>query len=266
MTNLRAGFGIGLVSAVCTLCLAGAAWGAGGCPGDVEYLHDDGVGTFNIGPSQFDANMIWMNSFEAVSGGELIERVRVSFGGIDDDNGVMGSTAVRIGILNDPTDDHDPSDAVLVGSGAGVWVDAGFSEFLEFDVEPTVVSGVFYIAVEMDILQRANPARMDPDSASGGSQSWLFYHDGMNLDDVGSSLFVLRMSDSPFLGAWMIRGIGSSVCPADLSGDGVLDFFDISAFLTFFSAQQACGDVNGDGLFDFFDISAFLNQFGAGCD
>ncbi len=244
----------------------GSAVAAMGCPGDVEYLLDDGSGTFNIGPSQFDANMIWMNSFEAVGGGELITRVRVSFGGLEDDNGVMGSTAVRIGILNDPTDDHDPSDAVLVGSGSGVWVDAGFSEFLEFDVEPTVVSGVFYVAVEMDILQRANPARMDPDSASGGGQSWLFYHDGMNLDDVGSSLFVLRMSDSPFLGAWMIRGVGTSVCRADLTGDGVLDFFDITTFLTAFSAQEACGDANGDGGFDFFDIADFLGRFGAGCD
>jgi len=244
----------------------GGIGGADGCSGEVEYLLDDGSGTFTIGPSQFDANMIWMNSFEAVSGGELIERVRVSFGGIEDNNGMMGSTEVRIGILNDPTDDHDPSDAVLVGSGVGTWVSAGFSEFLEFEVEPTVVEGVFYIAVEMDILQRANPARMDPDSVSGGAQSWLFYHDGMNLDDVGSSLFVLRMSDSPFLGAWMIRGVGSSMCPADLTGDGVLDFFDVSAFLSAFAAQETCGDVNGDGAFDFFDIAAFLNLYAEGCN
>jgi len=54
-------------------------------------------------------------------------------------------------------------------------------------------------------------------------------------------------------------------CPADMTGDGVLDFFDISAFLTAFGAQEPGADFTGDGTFDFFDISAFLTEFGAGC-
>ena len=54
-------------------------------------------------------------------------------------------------------------------------------------------------------------------------------------------------------------------CPADMTGDGVLDFFDISAFLSAFSTQDPAADFTGDGTFDFFDISAFLSAFGAGC-
>ncbi len=54
-------------------------------------------------------------------------------------------------------------------------------------------------------------------------------------------------------------------CPADFTGDGVLDFFDISAFLTAFSAQDPAADMNGDGAWDFFDIATFLAAFGAGC-
>jgi len=54
-------------------------------------------------------------------------------------------------------------------------------------------------------------------------------------------------------------------CPADFTGDGVLDFFDISAFLTAFSAQEPAADMNTDGVWDFFDISAFLTAFSAGC-
>ena len=243
------------------------AMAAGGqCIDPVEYGHDDGVGTFTIGPSKWDANMIWVNSFDAVAGGEVITTVRVSFGGIEDNSGVLGSDEVRIGILNDPTDDDDPSDAVLIGGGVGVWEDAGFSEFLDFEIEPVAVDGVFYVAIEMDVLQRANPARMDPDSVTAGTRSWLMYHDGPNLDDVGSSLFLLKMSDSPFLGAWMVRAIGERACVADMTGDGALDFFDVSAFLSAFSAGEACGDFNGDGGFDFFDVSAFLGAFSAGCE
>ncbi|MGJ8636804.1 MAG: choice-of-anchor B family protein [Phycisphaerales bacterium] len=54
-------------------------------------------------------------------------------------------------------------------------------------------------------------------------------------------------------------------CIADINGDGVLDFFDISAFLTAFGAQDPSADFSGDGAFDFFDISGFLTAFSAGC-
>ena len=54
-------------------------------------------------------------------------------------------------------------------------------------------------------------------------------------------------------------------CPADLTGDGSLDFFDVSAFLAAFGAMDPIADFTGDGTFDFFDVSAFLSAFGAGC-
>ncbi|MFK7758854.1 MAG: GC-type dockerin domain-anchored protein [Phycisphaerales bacterium] len=249
-----------VILSVCSLVSLGQ------CPSSTEYAHDDGSGTFTIGPSQFDANMIWMNSFDAQAGGEIITSVRVSFGDLMDNMGMMGSDEVRIGILNDPTNDNDPSDAVLIGTGTGIWQDAGFSEFVDFQVQPTQVDGVFYIAIEMDILQRANPARMDPDSHTAGNRSWLFYHDGPNLADVGASLFVLRMSDSPFIGAWMIRGDGVSLCRADLNQDGVLNFFDVSTFLNVFSSGNSCADLNSDSSLNFLDVSEFLSQFGQGCD
>ncbi len=57
----------------------------------------------------------------------------------------------------------------------------------------------------------------------------------------------------------------ASPCAADLDGTGVLDFFDISAFLTAFSAQSPIADFTKDGLFDFFDVSQFIAEFGEGC-
>tara|TARA_R100001198_G_C5165225_1_gene168585 strand:- start:166 stop:840 length:675 start_codon:yes stop_codon:yes gene_type:complete len=54
-------------------------------------------------------------------------------------------------------------------------------------------------------------------------------------------------------------GVPSATCPADLTGDGELNFFDVSQLLT----EQV--DYNGDGLFNFFDVSAFLIDFKAGC-
>ena len=56
-----------------------------------------------------------------------------------------------------------------------------------------------------------------------------------------------------------------AACPADLTGDGMLNFFDVSAFLTAFGDGDLAADFNGDGVLNFFDVSAFLSAFGAGC-
>ncbi len=57
----------------------------------------------------------------------------------------------------------------------------------------------------------------------------------------------------------------SNECAADMTGDGVLDFFDVSAFLTAYNANQPAADFTGDGQYNFFDVSAFLGAYNAGC-
>lgn len=54
-------------------------------------------------------------------------------------------------------------------------------------------------------------------------------------------------------------------CGADLTADGVLDFFDIQAFLAALAANEPDADTNVDGAFDFFDVLVFLDAFSAGC-
>ncbi len=51
-------------------------------------------------------------------------------------------------------------------------------------------------------------------------------------------------------------------CPADLNGDGVANFFDVSLFIQDYNNG---GDYNGDGYTDFFDVSAYLMDYNAGC-
>lgn len=54
-------------------------------------------------------------------------------------------------------------------------------------------------------------------------------------------------------------------CTADLTNDGILDFFDISLFLTHFSNQDPIADFTNDNIWDFFDVSSFLSAFTDGC-
>jgi len=54
--------------------------------------------------------------------------------------------------------------------------------------------------------------------------------------------------------------------PADLVKPfGVLDFFDVTAFLDALAAHLPEADLDGNGSFDFFDVLAFLDAFLAGC-
>ncbi len=54
-------------------------------------------------------------------------------------------------------------------------------------------------------------------------------------------------------------------CPADITDDGMLNFFDVSAFLSAFAAMESAADFTGDGMFNFFDVSSFLSLFAQGC-
>lgn len=47
----------------------------------------------------------------------------------------------------------------------------------------------------------------------------------------------------------------------DYNGDGIRNFFDISAFLNDFNAGNPAADMNTDCALNFFDISIFLNEF-----
>lgn len=54
-------------------------------------------------------------------------------------------------------------------------------------------------------------------------------------------------------------------CVADFTGDGSLNFLDVSGFLGAYGAQDPIADLDDNGQFNFLDISEFLLQYGAGC-
>ncbi len=55
------------------------------------------------------------------------------------------------------------------------------------------------------------------------------------------------------------------ICEADLTGDFMLNFFDVSAFLNAFTNQDPLADFNADAMFNYFDVSAYLHAFATGC-
>ncbi len=87
---------------------------------------------------------------------------------------------------------------------------------------------------------------------------------GINIDDDGTTQrIVISSVDNDRV---YVFSITPPCSDADLAGPfGQLDFFDVSAFLSAYNAQEPEADFNNDGIFNFFDVSAFLSVFNAGC-
>lgn len=68
-------------------------------------------------------------------------------------------------------------------------------------------------------------------------------------------------------GVW--QGLGTTscdLCLADTNGDGVLNFFDLSAYLGLFNSQNPRADLAPPiGVFNFFDLATYLNLYTIGC-
>lgn len=114
---------------------------------------------------------------------------------------------------------------------------------------------------------------------SGGAYSipWSTIDSGGVINSSGGSFVLSGTIGQPDAGPTMTGGSFSLTggfwagvnsgppCPADLNGDGELDFLDISAFLAAYSGQLPAADLNGDMQWDFLDISAFLASYSSGC-
>ncbi len=100
-----------------------------------------------------------------------------------------------------------------------------------------------------------------------GLSSWGEDEDGeLYISDVFSGqVFKLVNPAAPDDDNNGIPDACETSCAPDINGDGDLNFFDISAFLTAFGNEDPVADFTNDGMFNFFDISAFLTAFSAGC-
>jgi hypothetical protein len=171
----------------------GAALGllslASAASGQVVYQADDGGGNINRFFGFESAALLWGNAFDAQPGGEAIREVQIAFGRLP-----VG-TPVEVLVYDDPTDDGDPIDSVLVGVGAGV---SGVQNannpdpldtFTNYDVTavdgsgPVVVAGEFFVAAYLADVDMVNvpvgasgrnaPIRGDGDTVTGAG--WVFF-------------------------------------------------------------------------------------------
>jgi hypothetical protein len=133
--------------------------------------------------------------------------------------------------------------AVQISVNNGPWIDVWTHSGASLN-ETSWTHQSFDISAQAD-----NQANVRLRWMMGFTDTSVVYH-GWNIDDV------------------VLSGVAPIVsCPADLAPpQGVLDFFDVSAFLAAYNTQQPPADFAAPfGVFDFFDVSAFLASYNAGC-
>jgi hypothetical protein len=91
----------------------------------------------------------------------------------------------------------------------------------------------------------AQPARIDFDARRFQGFAWSPNIGWINLGN--STTFV---------------GLG---CPADLTGEGDVDFGDFLAFFNCYDQGDVCAEIDGSSGIDFGDFLAFFNSYDAGC-
>ncbi len=133
---------------------------------------------------------------------------------------------------------------------------------------PTSLGASFDVGLQgtlqgMDTLEGRLFAMDDSTAIDGVSGAYSFEINAATgvLTPVGGVPFATQGISPNDVVAWD----PASTCVADFTGDGVLDFFDVSAFINAYNAMDPAADLNDDGVWDFFDVSAFINAYNLGC-
>ncbi len=141
---------------------------------------------------------------------------------------------------------------------------------ITLDLDTSLVAGLapngFGTRVQLESASTSQLRYLDGGS-NYLSQSELSVHVGIGGDpDADITIMWANGDVTNLVGVKPGRyTITARSCPADLTGDGLLNFFDVSSFLSLFLEQHPQADLSGDGAFDFFDVSAFLGLFQSGC-
>jgi len=225
---------------------------------------DDGVSDCEAiagGAEDCDANGI-PDSCDEAGGTLVLSELMV-------DTGVLNGTEfVEYGIALDG--DLDSLAATLTFTNA----DADFTWAGDVAVQITDPSGActevgsFNVETCVNGILEDFPAEWNvPDS---GEYSFTFNLCGQNLSGTGD--WTIRLThgyedglDDQWSGTLTFGVLTDEApCPADLSGDGVVGFSDLSIILSNWLTSDG-GDVNGDGETNFSDLSLVLSAWGTEC-
>ena len=223
-------------------------------PTATTYQVDDGTSENALGLTD-GGDVMWLNAFEVVEGAGTITEIASAWGS-SNASGLPTDKPAHFLIYEDPNDDGDPSDAVLLEQVSTTVQAPHTDQFTTEAIPPTSVEGTFFIAAlyqehEADTF----PMPMDESSTSQGA-SWIVGSStpgGFNVDDLAANdVGPDNLDAAGFPANWLLRAEGGAqfvaVSPsADTLAPGV--------------SQDLTADFNATGLApDVYTASIIFNS------
>lgn len=259
------------------LSVALAAGLAATASGDVDhhtFSSDNGVR--ELGYTVLNSEAMIGNYYFAPDGEDLtIGSVEVALG-----QGQEGRPFELL-IYNDPDNDGDPTNAVLLSSTPGTIIadtpNPNSLKLQTVEIDPVTVDGGFFAAVRL-ADQPFTPPNYNGDWETAPSARRLDYSVPTNNWRVtglpnngnmgGITAIDTETLSNNFVSSvqlnWVIRVTGTTpieptVLQADMNSDGVHDWWDVYLYMNEFINGSA--DYNGDGLTNYFDVVDFLTAW-----
>lgn len=151
-------------------------------------------------------------------------------------------------------------------------------EWLEYTVD-VPVTGAYALGARVASLSTGGSFRFEVDGqdrsgaiavpVTSGWQTWTTAGGTVQLDAGEQVIRFVNLGaagEGYNLDSFTFAATNPACSSADMAEPyGVLDFFDVAAFLGLFAAMEPGGDFNSDGSFDFFDVAGYLGSFSEGC-
>jgi hypothetical protein len=226
------------------------SWGTG--PNVFQW--DDGVSENNLGISD-GAEICWIHSFVAAHPA-TIQAILTDFGtpAFPGTSGVHPGDTFRVYVWGDPTDDGDPTDAVLLAQATGTAAAGSIdTDVLQsVPIAANIPAGSFFVGASIVHAAGFYPAPMDettPQHHAWGAYTLLPPFNPSNLPGMNlASLDALG-----FPANWMLRvQLSYDVPPNDCNTNGIPDACDIAA--------DTSRDCNSNGVPDECDIARGTSQ------
>jgi hypothetical protein len=178
-----------------------------------NYAYDDGSSEGSVGVNNITFGILWLQHFSA--GCDTIDTIEVVWGSpAAAGAGPPDGTPAAVYVWDDPTNDGNPADAVLLTTVPTVVANNETDIFNSIAIPPTAVSGTFFIGAATDAALR--PAPLDTGQASLG-RGWITGSSGgfvgldpVNLSNaVANNVGLVELDAIGIPGVWLIRAAGT---------------------------------------------------------
>jgi hypothetical protein len=174
----------------------------GAPPVPPSYAYDDGTSENSLGWTA-GGESVWAHSFDSGTS-DVLTSVSTTFGSATTTNGPANGDPCWIYVWDDPNNDGNPIDGVLIGTATGVVANTNTNTFNEYVLDaPTAVTAKFFVAAHVFQAVGIYAAPMDESTPYGG-EAWFMGAAVFDPTDLTTTV-MYEMGSIGFPAYWLLR-------------------------------------------------------------